>query len=70
MFLKNVLLNWLLPHALYIPCRIQGSAIDGSRADPIRSTKAFLYNIREPRYKQIKMVYQISKILDIELSSV
>ena len=29
------------------------------------STKAFLYDIREPRYKQIKMGYQISKCLNI-----
>ena len=29
------------------------------------STKTFLYDIREPRYKQIKMGYQISKCLDI-----
>ena len=29
------------------------------------STKTFLYDIREPRYKQIKMGYQISKCLNI-----
>ena len=29
------------------------------------STKTFLYNIREPRYKQIEMGYQISKCLNI-----
>ena len=32
-------------------------------------TKTFLYDIREPRYKQIKMGYQISKVLDIGQSS-
>ena len=36
----------------------------------IWSTKTFLYNIRELRYKQIKMEYQISKCLNIEKSSV
>ena len=30
------------------------------------STKTFLYDIWEPRYKQIKMGYQISKCLNIE----
>ena len=34
------------------------------------STKTFLYDIREPRYKQIKMGYQISKCLNIGKSSV
>ena len=34
------------------------------------STKTFLYNIWGPRYKQIKMEYQISKCLNIEKSSV
>ena len=34
------------------------------------STKTFLCDIREPRYKQIKMEYQTSKCLDIEKSSV
>ena len=29
------------------------------------STKTFLYDIWEPRYKQIKMGYQISKCLNI-----
>ena len=29
------------------------------------STKTFLYDIREPRYNQIKMGYQISKCLNI-----
>ena len=29
------------------------------------STKTFLYDIQEPRYKQIKMGYQISKCLNI-----
>ena len=32
--------------------------------------KTFLYNIRKPRYKQIKMAYQILKILDIGQSSI
>ena len=31
----------------------------------IWSTKTFLYDIREPRYKQIKMGYQITKCLNI-----
>ena len=30
------------------------------------STKTFLYDIWEPRYKQIKIGYQISKCLNIE----
>ena len=34
------------------------------------STKTFLYEIREPRYKQIKMGYHISKFLNIGQSSV
>ena len=34
------------------------------------STKTFLYDIREPRYKQIKMGYQISKCLNMGKSSV
>ena len=34
------------------------------------STKTFLYEIREPRYKQIKMGHQISKFLNIGQSSV
>ena len=34
------------------------------------STKTFLYDIWEPRYKQIKMGYQISKCLNIGKSSV
>ena len=34
------------------------------------NTKTFLYDIREPRYKQIKMGYQISKCLNIGKSSV
>ena len=29
------------------------------------SSKTFLYHIREPRYKEIKMGYQITKVLDI-----
>ena len=33
-------------------------------------TKTFLYDNREPRYKQIKMGYQISKYLNTEKSSV
>ena len=36
----------------------------------IWSTKTFLYDIREPRYKQIKIGYQISLCLNIEKSSV
>ena len=31
----------------------------------VRSTNTFLYDIREPRYRQIKMGYQISKCLSI-----
>ena len=34
------------------------------------STKTFLYNIWEPRYKQIKMEYQISKCFNIGKSTV
>ena len=34
------------------------------------STKTFLYDIREPRYKQIKMGYQTFKHLNIGKSSV
>ena len=34
------------------------------------STETFLYNIREPRYKQIKIGYQISKCWNIGKSSV
>ena len=34
------------------------------------STKTFLYDIREPRYKQIKMGYQISKCLNMGKYSV
>ena len=33
------------------------------------STKTFLYDIREPRYMQIRMGYQISKCLNIGKSS-
>ena len=36
----------------------------------ILSTKTFLYDILEPRYKQIKMEFQILKCLNIEKSSV
>ena len=36
----------------------------------VLSTKTFLYNIREPRYDQIKMGYKISKILEIGQSNV
>ena len=32
------------------------------------STNTFLYDIREPRYKQIKMGHQISKCLNTEKS--
>ena len=35
----------------------------------VLSTKTFLYDIREPRYKQIKTRYQISKVLYIGQSS-
>ena len=34
------------------------------------STKTFLYDIREPRYKRNNMEYHISKFLNIEQSSV
>ena len=36
----------------------------------VQCTKTFLYDIREPIYKQIKMGYQISKIFDIGQSSI
>ena len=36
----------------------------------VLSTKTFLYDIRELRYKQIKMEYEISKCLNIEKSNV
>ena len=36
----------------------------------IWSTKTFLYDIQEPRYKQIKKGYQILKCLNIGKSSV
>ena len=36
----------------------------------VLSTKAFLYDIQELRYKQIEMEYQISKCFNIEKSSV
>ena len=35
----------------------------------LRFTKTFLYDIREPRYKQIKRGYPITKVLDIGQSS-
>ena len=37
--------------------------------DSVWSTKTFLYDIREARYKNIKMGYQITKVLYIGQSS-
>ena len=44
--------------------------IQGGINSSIWSTKTFMYNIMESRYKQIKMEHQISKISDIGQSNV
>ena len=44
--------------------------LKGEIHSSVWSTKTFLHDIRELRYKQIKIGYQISKILDIGQSSV
>ena len=44
--------------------------LEGEVHSSVWSTKTFPYDKREPRYKQIKMGYQISKILDTGHSSV
>ena len=72
---KKNSLNWRLSFCLIFLATNMLEGLDishmkrGSHSS-VRSTKSFLYNIRDPRYKQIKMVHQILKILDIELSSV
>ena len=43
--------------------------LKGDVHSSVWSTKTFLYDIREPRYKQLKMGYQITKVLDIGQSS-
>ena len=43
--------------------------LKGEIHSSVWSTKTFLYDIREPRYKQIKMGYPITKVLDIGQSS-
>ena len=55
---RNILEGWYIFH-------FKGG-IHGS----IWSTKTFLYDIREPRYKRNNMEYHISKFLNIEQSSV
>ena len=50
---KNMLENWDIIHW------------KGGIHSFVWSTKTFLYDIRDPRYKQIKMGYQISKCLNI-----
>ena len=52
---------------------LEGSDIinlKGGIHSSVWSTKTFFYDAREPRYKQIKMGYQISKISDIGQSNV
>ena len=44
--------------------------LKGEIHSSVWSAKIFLYDIREPRYKQIKMGYQISKISDIGQSNI
>ena len=44
--------------------------LKGGINSSIWSTKTYLYEIREPRYKQIKTGYHISKFLNIGQSSV
>ena len=44
--------------------------LKGEINSSIWSTKTFLYEIRKPRYKNIKMGYHISKFLNIGQSSV
>ena len=43
--------------------------LKGEIHSSVWSTKTFLYDIREPRYREIKMGYQITKVLDIGQSS-
>ena len=50
---KNILEGWDIIH------------LKGEIHSFVWSTKTFLYDIREPRYKQIKMGYRISKCLNI-----
>ena len=47
-------------------CKAEGRRIRRTAKDSfVWSTKTFLYDIRKPRYKQIKMGYKISKCLNI-----
>ena len=55
---ENMLEGWDIIH------------LKGEIHSSIWSTKNFLYDKREPRYKQIKIRYQIKKILDSGQSSV
>ena len=50
---KNILEGWDIIH------------LKGDIHSFVWSTKTFLYYIREPRYKQIKMGYWISKCLNM-----
>ena len=43
--------------------------LKGEVHSSVWSTKTLLYDVREPRYKEIKMGYQITKVLDIGQSS-
>ena len=54
----NVLESWGIIH------------LNGGIHSSVWSTKTFLYDIREPRYKQIKIGSQISKLSDIGQSKV
>ena len=54
----NMLVGWDIFH------------LKGGIYSSVWCTKTFLYDIRELRYKQIKMGYQISKIFNIGQSSV
>ena len=44
--------------------------VKGGIHSSVWSTQTFLYDIREPKYKQINIGYQIFKIVDIRQSSV
>ena len=44
--------------------------LKGGIHSSVWNKETFLNNIREPGYKSIKIVYKISKLLDIEQSSV
>ena len=49
---------------------LEGFILKGGIHSSVSSTKTFLYDIMEPRYKQIKIGYQISKVLNMGQSSV